>query len=456
MADNLICWKTMPNSSRFVFNFTIIALAVGLLSLLSIIGTTVWLGERAQAYFDDALSLRDSRTAAVELRSAVQSAESSQRGFLIGGNEIYLAPFDTANVEAHKRLRRLQELLATTTFAEPLVQRLSEVLAQKFDEMNRTIAMKKEFHDADALEIFRSNRGKALMDESNLFLSSIVRGMDDRLTQDLAEQRTNANWLRWVSNIAGLIIVLVVSGVTFILLDYSREIARARDQVNAVNATLEQRVKDRTGELARARDKAEVLLAEVNHRVANSLSIVASMVGLQANATKDKASKDLLSEVQTRIYAISAVHQRLYSSGDMNFVDLSEYLSGLLGNIETAMRDEGSAASLSYTLEPLRLKTDASVNLGVIVAEWVTNAYKYAYPDRRGEIRVTLKQAPGGRAELMVEDDGVGRGDNAVIKGTGLGTRIVTAMARTMGAEIDYISRNPGTGARLAFPWQSD
>ena len=444
----------MPISSRFVVNFTTISLAVGLLSLLSIIGATVWLGERAQAYFNDTIRLRDTRIAAVELRSAVQSAESSQRGFLIGGNEIYLAPLDTAKAEARTRLRKLQELLATAKTDGPLVQRLSEVITQKFDEMDRTIALKNELHDADTLAIFRTNRGNALMDEANLFLSSIVRGMDDQLTQDLAEQRTNANWLRWVSTIGGFVIVLVVGGVIVTLLSYSREIAETRDQMQVFDATPEQCVKDRTGELARARDKAEVLLAEVNHRVANSLTIVASMVGLQAHAAKDKASKDLLSEVQTRIYAISAVHQRLYSSGDTNFVDLSEYLSGLLGNIETAMRDEGRAASLTYNLEPLRLKTDSSVNLGVIVAEWVTNAYKYAYPDRGGEIRVTLKQLPGSRAELMVEDDGVGRGDSALIKGTGLGTRIVTAMAHTIGAEVAYLSRNPGTAARLAFPWQ--
>ncbi len=119
------------------------------------------------------------------------------------------------------------------------------------------------------------------------------------------------------------------------------------------------------------------------------------------------------------------------------------------------MRDEGRAASLTYDIEPLRLKTDASVNLGVIVAEWVTNAYKYAYPDCSGEIRVSLKQLPDGRAELTVEDDGVGRAVGAGVKGTGLGTRIVTAMARTMGAEVNYLPRNPGTAACLAFPWQS-
>src|SRR5450755_86582 len=132
MVGYLVWSQTMPISNRFVVNFTVISLAVGLLSLLAIIGTTVWLGERAQAFFNDALRLRDTRIAAGELRSAVQSAESSQRGFLIGGNEIYLAPFDTAKAEVQTRLRRLEELLATERATEPVVKRLSEVITRKF------------------------------------------------------------------------------------------------------------------------------------------------------------------------------------------------------------------------------------------------------------------------------------------------------------------------------------
>src|SRR5450631_4838789 len=100
----------MPISSRFVIKSTIVLLAVGFLTLLSIVGMTIWLGEKAQIYLENAIASRDTRTAAVELRSAVQSAESSQRGFLLGGNEIYLAPYDTAKAEAQTRLRTLKEL----------------------------------------------------------------------------------------------------------------------------------------------------------------------------------------------------------------------------------------------------------------------------------------------------------------------------------------------------------
>jgi two-component sensor histidine kinase len=301
------------------------------------------------------------------------------------------------------------------------------------------------------MAVFRSNRGKALMDEANVFLSSIIRKSDEQLTNGVAEQKRNANWLRWVSVIGGLVIISVVGGVTATIFRYASEIEQARDEVQELNATLERRVRDRTADLIQARDKAELLLAEVNHRVANSLSLVSSLVRLQSNAVKDRVAKEALNETQARIDAISSVHKRLYSSGDTKFVDLDEYLSSLLKNVEVAMHDEGHGASLRYDLEPLKLKTDSSVNLGVIVTEWVTNAFKYAYPDRAGEVRVRLKRLGDGRAELVVEDDGIGRGDEVAPRGSGLGTRIVSAMARTIGAEVEYVARHPGTGARLAF-----
>ncbi|MDB5505561.1 MAG: two-component sensor protein [Devosia sp.] len=205
-----------------------------------------------------------------------------------------------------------------------------------------------------------------------------------------------------------------------------------------------------------ARDRAEVLLAEVNHRVANSLAMVASLVSLQANAVSDQVAKDALAETQARIFAISLVHKRLYSAGDVRFVDLDEYLSGLLEHLETSMHDKGHGAKLSCTFDPLRLQTDASINLGVVVTEWVINAFKYAYPDSIGEVRVLLRQLPEGRVELSVEDDGIGRGIVTPARGTGLGTRIVKAMAASMQADIEYLDRNPGTVARLTFPLLAD
>jgi two-component sensor histidine kinase len=325
-------------------------------------------------------------------------------------------------------------------------------MGEKFAEMDLTISQKRNRQDAEALATFRTNRGKALMDEANVFLTGIMANADERLTNGVIEQQRNATLLRWVSIADGLVIVLVVGGLVVMVVRYTREIAQARDEVRSLNTSLEHRVKDRTADLSRARDRAEVLLAEVNHRIANSLSIVAALVRMQSNAVKDQAAKDALAETQARIFAIGSVHKRLYSSGDVRFVSLDEYLSSLLDNLATSMRNQGHGASLSYELEPLRLPTDTSINLGVVVTELVTNAFKYAYPGREGEVRVRLKTLPDRQIELVVEDDGVGRRADTPLQGTGLGTRIVKAMASDMGADIEYLPRAPGTGARLTFP----
>ena len=202
-----------------------------------------------------------------------------------------------------------------------------------------------------------------------------------------------------------------------------------------------------------ARDRAEVLLAEVNHRVANSLSLVSSLVNLQGKVVSDPAAKEALAETTARIFAIASVHKSLYSSGNVRVVSLDKYLPGLLEHLDASMRGQGHAASLAIGIAPVKLATDATINLGVIVTELVTNAFKYAFPEQSGQIWVMLSETDDGRARLVVGDNGVGR-QGGTIKGTGLGTRIVSAMAAGMGAELEYPEASQGTVVHLTFSFE--
>ncbi|MER8808168.1 sensor histidine kinase [Mesorhizobium australicum] len=418
---------------------------------MAIVATNFWLGERAQSYFDDAIAARDTRVAAVELRNAMQTAEASERGFVITGNEIYLGSYQTAKAQAQRHLEALQTLLTSYPGSIATLPRLSAIITTKFDELDQAIELKREQRDAEILAIFRTNKGKALTDEANVFFSGIIGQADDRLTSGVAEQRANSGWLRLVSAIGGLVIVAVVGGAAHGAARYTRELRETRDEVNALNSELEQRVSTRTEDLAKARDRAEVLLSEVNHRVANSLALVSSLVNLQSKAVEDRASKEALAETQERIFAISLVHRRLYGSSDVRSVALDEYLTGLLDHLRTSLRSQVHGVSLTYDIKPIDLETDISINLGVVVTELVTNAFKYAYPDGVGEIRVRLGRLPGEQAELLVEDDGVGRADGAPAKGTGVGSRIISAMCISLGAKLNYKDLQPGTAAHLMF-----
>jgi len=205
-------------------------------------------------------------------------------------------------------------------------------------------------------------------------------------------------------------------------------------------------------EVRLARDRAELLLGEVNHRVANSLSLVASIVNLQSKSVASPEARSALAEAQARIYAISLVHKHLYNTGDVRFVDLRDYLSALLAHLQTSMQADGFGAKLTHNLVPIRLRTDASISLGIIVAEWVTNAFKYAYPSGGGEVHVNLTQLDDKHAELIVADDGIGCDQGANNKGTGLGTRIVSATAQSLRATTEYLAVPTGTAARICFP----
>jgi two-component sensor histidine kinase len=166
----------------------------------------------------------------------------------------------------------------------------------------------------------------------------------------------------------------------------------------------------------------------------------------------DTAAKEALAETQSRISAISLIHKSLYTSGDVTNVALNDYLGAMLGNMETAMKKDGHTAILKCYLEPISLSTDASVSLGVAVQELVTNAFKYAYPqDQPGEVRVRLKRLGDDKAELTVEDDGVGIAPHAKQGGTGLGSKIIQTMASSLQTHVEYINRAPGTLARLVL-----
>ena len=128
---------------------------------------------------------------------------------------------------------------------------------------------------------------------------------------------------------------------------------------------------------------------------------------------------------------------------------MRDYLAQLIRELSETWSTTDRPRSLLLDAESVQLPTDRAVSLGVIVTELVSNACKYAYPDGQGEVRIALIREGDERFRLTVEDDGIGIGD-AAPKGTGVGTRLIRAMAQSLDSIVEYDSAHAGTRAVLA------
>src|ERR1700723_472219 len=244
-----------------------------------------------------------------------------------------------------------------------------------------------------------------------------------------------------VKDVQGDFIPLLQVAVNGALLQ--AQIKKARDDAEAeVHAS-----RDRYAALAAER---EVLLREVNHRVGNSLQIIASLLHLQANSSTQDDVKVALTNAMGRVAAVAQVHRRLYTSHDLKSVLLNQYLDALLEDLRRSA--EGNRMSrLTLKSEPIEIDPDRAVAIGIIVNELVMNAVKYAYPDGAGPIHIDLT-ARGRELELCIADNGVGLNAKTDPRSTGMGQRIVTAMAAKLAASVERDPAHSGTRIVLRFP----
>jgi two-component sensor histidine kinase len=251
--------------------------------------------------------------------------------------------------------------------------------------------------------------------------------------------------------LAGLLLLVAVA-----ITQTGRE-ELARSELETLNQTLEERVRERTSEVERSAEglrrllaEKDVLFREVHHRVKNNLQIISSLLNLYSTKFAGDEVQRSFTDCLNQVRAMGLVHELLYRTPNVARIDFDEYLRVLASRF-VIFFGRGGQVRLNIRSAPLHFDLDTTIPLALIVTEAITNAFKHAFPgNRSGTINVEVTQA-GGTTTLLVSDDGVGLPpDWERLQTRSLGLKLLGVLAEQINARLTYRS-DRGTTIELVI-----
>jgi two-component system, sensor histidine kinase PdtaS len=251
--------------------------------------------------------------------------------------------------------------------------------------------------------------------------------------------------------LAGLLLLVAVA----ISRTHREELARG--ELETLNRTLEERVRERTAEVERSAEglrrllaEKDVLLREVHHRVKNNLQIISSLLNLHSGKFAVGEVQRSFADCLNQVRAMGLVHELLYRSPNVAGIDFGEYLHVLASRFALFF-GRGGQVRLDIRAAPLHFNLDTTIPLALIVTEAVTNAFKHAFPgNRTGTICVEVTQT-GDVTTILVSDDGVGLPPGwEQLKTQSLGLKLLGVLAEQIDARLSFRSEG-GTTVELVL-----
>jgi signal transduction histidine kinase len=422
-------------------------------------------------------------------------AETSQRGFLLTQDPKYLEPYEAARRQIGPDMERLKQLHQSDPEQERMLEDLSRVVSDKLAELAQTIALAQAGNVAAALDIVKSDRGRESTEAVRKTLSDLLAGADIRLGADIQDMSSGARYLSFATIIGALLVFLVGAGSLFIVVRYTRDLVRARTEVQTLNETLEERVQERTTDLARANDEIQRFAYIVSHDLrAPLVNIMGFTSELEAgvgtvrrffdevdvdatNTTAGEAKLALKEDMpeaigfirasSTRMDGLINAILRLSREGrrtlKLERVDFGDLLDLLAANIQHQVSEAGGEIAV---IRPIPALVSDRLALEQIFGNLLDNAVKYR--DRNRALRITIRAVEAGRnVHFEVSDNGrgVAKEDHERIfelfrrsgvqdrPGEGIGLAHVRALARRLGGDITVESElGVGTTFRVSLP----
>ncbi|MCQ2972376.1 MAG: sensor histidine kinase [archaeon] len=187
------------------------------------------------------------------------------------------------------------------------------------------------------------------------------------------------------------------------------------------------------------------LLAKVHHSVKNNLQLIVSFLNLKKKQTTDEKTIEILDDINSHIMAMSLVHSNLLGDHDFGKVNLKQYIDDLLKSFFKIYKNDNIIYEID--IDDIDINLDTILPLALIINEFLTNSFKYAFPYGKDKIYVTIKDDTEYR-NFLLGDNGVGCSDEELNNASGVGHTIMQALLSQLDAEYEWIHDN---GLILSF-----
>ena len=493
--------RTLRVPDRALGTVGYLAIAAALVILAAVAAASVWLATRNREAIAGAERGQAVQLAITRLRTAVDDAETGQRGFLITGRPEYLQPFTAAQSAIPAQLAIMRTGLAQDADAARLLQDLTDTVAEKVAELRRTVEFASHGDRDPAIAELLTDRGKVLMDRIRAETAELARWQQASVAGSVEAINTRGLWLVIIDSI-GLVALLLLGGwVAYGLRQHVLALSAARAQLRTANErlsdaneTLEQTVAVRTADLSEANEEIQRFAYIVSHDLRAPLvnimgftgeleAAVAQLGGFVADIAEKHpggvpaevvaAANDDLPEAIRFIKASTAKMDRLIGailqlSRQGRRVLTAERLdmTQLLTGIADTLRHQASESATEIEVGKLPDLQGDRIAIEQIFGNLLENALKYLQPGRPGRIAVSGRLL-GRTAEFAVADNGRGiaardherifelfrRAGDQTVAGEGIGLAHVRALVRRLGGTIECQSTlGVGSTFRIRLP----
>lgn len=180
--------------------------------------------------------------------------------------------------------------------------------------------------------------------------------------------------------------------------------------------------------ITKQKNQIEKLQKEFHHRLKNDFRSINSYIGLVQRQFTDTNFKERLNELKNRVTSMFKVHEILLQEDDITQVKAYPYLLELSQNVEDKYNNENIKVTCNVDATET-IVADKAIPFGIVLNEFVTNSYKYAFDEKDGEINIDFKSDTDNHY-LTLKDNGKGLPDDFNIENLrSLGMSIIPMFA---------------------------